>query len=331
MFTSHSACGTIVLLLYVDDIILTGSNMALLTSFISVLSAQFAMKDLGSLSFFLGIETTRTPTSLFLCQQCYVLDLLSRTGMVSFKPCHTLIVAGSKQSLYDGVPLPDGTEYCRIVGSLQYLTLTRPDISYVIHQVSQFMHAPTDSHLQAVKHILHYLKSTVSLGLLLRPITSFILTAFSDADWARCPDDRWSTSGHCIFLSPNLISWSCKKQPTVSHFSVESEYRPLAIVAADTSWIRFLLRGLGVSPPTLILLYCDNVSATYMALNPVFHTHTKHMEIDYHFLRELVVDGIIKVLFLFTTDQVVDIFTEGLPHPRFEVLRDKLTVCSHPA
>ena len=179
-----------------------------LLSFIQRLGTHFAMKDLGDLHFFLGIEAKRTSTALVLTQTKYTLDLLTRTHMQDSKPCPT---PGSKLSAYDGAPLSDATEYRSIVVALQYLTLTRPDICYAVNQVCQFMHALTTVHPQAVKRILRYLKGSLGLGLTITPgpLTTFF--AFSDADWAGCPDSRRSTTGFCVFLGKNLLTRVSKK------------------------------------------------------------------------------------------------------------------------
>jgi hypothetical protein len=206
MFVFRSSIGIMILLIYVNDIILTGSSSSLLHSFIRVLSQQFAMKDLSELHYFLGIEAKCTSTELHLCQSKYALSLLSRTSMLEAKPCSTLVLAGSKLSLHDGDTLSDPSLYRQIVNSFQYLTMTRPDITYAVNQACQFMHSPTTVHLQAVKRILRYIKGTIDLGIHLTACSSLTLHAFSDADWAGCPDDRRSTTGYCIFIGPNLVS-----------------------------------------------------------------------------------------------------------------------------
>lgn len=150
------------------------------------------------------------------------------------------------------------------------------------------------------------------------------MVAYSDADWAGCPDTRRSTTGFCHYLGPNLTSWSAKKQPTVSRSSAEAEYRALAYTCADTIYVHHLLRDLGISLSTPIIIYCDNLSATYMEANPVFHARSKHIELDYHFVRERVAKGTYKVAFVSTQNQIADIFTKGLSRLRFDVLRSKL-------
>ncbi|CAL2224604.1 unnamed protein product [Prunus armeniaca] len=325
MFVYRHSSHIMVLLLYVDDIVLTGNTQSMLSSFISTLGTKFEIKDLGPLHYFLGLEVNSIQSGIHLSQTKYSLDLLQRNSMVECKPCSTPIHSKAQLSSLDGEPLSDPTEFHRLVGSLQYLTLTRPDISFAVQHVAQFMSIPRTSHLTAAKRILRYLKGTLQLGLEFRSSSSpLALHAYSDADWAGCPDTRRSTSGYCIFLGPNLISWSAKKQPTVSRSSAESEYRSLAGVSAETVWISNLLHELHVPASRPITLYCDNLSATYMASNPVFHARTKHIELDYHFVRELVLSGSHRVQFVPSIDQTADLFTKGLLKQRFQLLRSKL-------
>ena len=328
MFVFQSTAGIMVLLLYVDDIILTGSCPSLFQSFIHILSTQFAMKDLGDLHYFLGIEATRTPQGLHLSQSKYTLALLSRANVLEAKPCSTQVPTGSKLSFHDGDTLSNPSSYRQVVGALQYLTMTRPDLTYAVNQACQFMHSPTTTHLQAVKQILCYIKGTIDLGIHLTPCSSLTLHAFSDADWAGCPDDRRSTTGYCIFLGPNLVSWSCKKQPTVARSNAEAEYCALACAGAELTWLHSLFCELHILLHTPCHFYCDNVSATYIAANPVFHARIKHIEIDYHFIRDLITRGALRIQFVHTENQTADIFTKGLASSRFCFLCDKLMMQS---
>ncbi|XP_019189506.1 PREDICTED: uncharacterized protein LOC109183902 [Ipomoea nil] len=222
------------------------------------------------------------------------------------------------------------TQYRRLVGALQYLTITRPDLSYAVNRLSQFMHTPTADHWALLKRVLRYVKGTATHGLRLTTSVSADIHAYSDSDWAGCPIDRKSTSGYAVFLGTNLVSWVSHKQRTVARSSTEAEYKGLADVAAEVTWIASLLRELGLHsgvPPTL---WCDNLGATYLCANPVFHARTKHVEIDFHFVRDKVTSGEFLVNFVSTKDQLADIFTKPLPGPRFAALRDKLNVASHP-
>jgi hypothetical protein len=180
--------------------------------------------------------------------------------------------------------LTDVYAYRSLVGALHYLTFTRPDISFAVHQVCQFMNAPTDIHLIAAKRVLRYIRGTLNHGLFYTP-GPISLSAFSDADWAGDPNDRRSTSGLLVYLGHNPITWFAKKQLTVSRSSTEAEYRALASASAELCWLRALIKDLGIylyDPP---ILWCDNVSALAIASNPVFHARTKHIEVDFHFIR----------------------------------------------
>ncbi|GJT91849.1 ribonuclease H-like domain-containing protein [Tanacetum coccineum] len=214
---------------------------------------------------------------------------------------------------------------------LQYLTFTRPDISYAVQQVCLFMHDPREPHLSALKRILRYVRGTLSYGLQLYSSTTSSLVAYSDADWAGCPTTRRSTSGYCVFLGNNLLSWSSKRQFTLSRSSAEAEYRGVANAVAETCWLRNLLRELHTPLATATLVYCDNVSAVYLSSNPVQHQRTKHIEIDIHFVRDLVATGAIRVLHVPSRYQYADIFTKGLPTSLFDEFRTSLSVRCPPA
>lgn len=164
--------------------------------------------------------------------------------MIHCNPCTTPVNTKSKLSSSEGTLLDNPTEYRSLAGALQYLTLTRPDISYAVQQICLFMHSPRDSHLNLLKRILRYVRKTSHLGLHLTKSTNKDLVAYSDADWAGCPDTRWSTSGYCVFYGDNLVSWSSKRQVTVSRSSAEAEYRGVANCVAERCWLRQLLTEL---------------------------------------------------------------------------------------
>jgi hypothetical protein len=192
--------------IYVDDILITSSLPQGIATLIQSFRVEFDIKDLGPLHYFLGMEATSTRDGLILSQQRYILDLLQKSNMSEAKPIKTPMSTAHALSLLSGDPLTNPSPSRSLVGALQYLSLTRPDISFAVNKVSQFMHRPTSLNLQAVNCILSYLKSTISYGLLLRRSSSHTLQACSNADWAGCPDDRKSTGGFCVFLDPNLLS-----------------------------------------------------------------------------------------------------------------------------
>ncbi|GKB61887.1 ribonuclease H-like domain-containing protein [Tanacetum coccineum] len=286
---------TAYLLLYVDDIVLTASSEHLLQRIIRSLHQEFAMTDLGALNYFLGISVHRDSTGIFLSQRKYAAEILERARMVNCNPCRTPVDTESK--LGDtGDPVSDPTLYRSLAGSLQYLTFTRPDILYAVQQVCLYMHDPREPHFSALKRILRYVCGTLDYGLQLFSSSTTDLIAFSDADWAGCPTTRRSTSGYCVFLGNNLLSWSSKRQPTLFRSSAEAEYRGVANAVAETFWLRNLSRELHTPLSSATLVYCDNVSAVYLSCNPVQHQRTKHIEIDIHFVRDLVAAGQVCVL-----------------------------------
>ena len=246
-------------------------------------------------------------------------------------PTATPVDARTKLSASEGAPVANPSEYRSLAGALQYLTLTRPDLAYAVQQVCLFMHDPREPHLALIKRILRYVKGSLSAGLHLGPGVVDQLTAYSDADWAGCPDTRRSTSGFCVYLGDNLVSWSSKRQTTVSRSSAEAEYRAVAHAVAECCWLRQLLHELHISIPHATVVYCDNVSAVYMAANPVHHRRTKHIEIDIHFVREKVALGQFRVLHVPSTHQFADIMTKGLPVQLFTEFRNSLCVRDPPA
>jgi histone deacetylase 1/2 len=330
LFILRKSTLTIYLLVYVDDIIVVSSSSAATDRLLHQLGTSFALKDLGDLHYFLGIEVHRSPGRIHLSQHKYALELLRRAGLAQSAPVSTPMCSTDKLSATDGTLLSadESTRYRSIVGGLQYLTMTRPDLSFAVNKVCQYLAAPRCSHWAAVKRILRYVQGTLSYGVLLRRPTSSpdLLSAFSDADWAGNPDDRRSTGGYAIFYGGNLVSWSARKQATVSRSSTESEYKALANATAEVIWIQALLAELGVTQRRSPVLWCDNIGATFLSSNPVFHARTKHIEVDFHFVRERVARKLLQIQFISSKDQLADIFTKPLPLPLFQFCRRNLNL-----
>ncbi|KAH7845185.1 hypothetical protein Vadar_024059 [Vaccinium darrowii] len=263
LFVCHHNTTITLALVYVDDIIVTGNDTSFITTLIEQLSSRFTMKDLGDLHYFLGIVVNATSTGLFLSQTKYATEVLTKGGMLECKPSGS--PTSSRQPVDPSEPLfEDVTLFRTLVGSLQYLTLTRPKIAFAVNSVCQHMHRPKISHYCAVKRVLRYIKGTLRHGLRLTS-GNLSLTAYTDADWAGDPLDRRSTSGFVVFLGPNPVSWCAMKQPNVARSSTEAEYRAMAQTTTDLVWIQQLLTELHVPILTPHVLWCDNKSAMALA------------------------------------------------------------------
>ena len=287
------------------------------------------MKDLGYLHYFLGVEVQQFSGGIFLNQAKYASDLLDRAEMRGCKPISTPMVTKLRAPVDDDL-FHDPQFFRSIVGGLQYLTFTRPELSFSVNYVCQHMQSSTNFHFQLVKRILRYVQGTIEHGIRLLSSNTLDLYGFSDADWAGCPITRRSTTGFCVFIGGNCISWSAKKQPTVSHSSAEAEYRALASTAAELTWISYILRDIGLHLSQPSILFCDNVSALHMTINPIFHARTKHIEVDYHFVRENVALGSLITRFVSYGNQVADVFTKPLSRQSFEIFRTKLGLWPSP-
>jgi len=286
LFVKKTSSSFIVLLVFVVDIILAGNSISEFDQIKSVLDSLFKSKDFGQLKYFLGIEVAHSKLGISLCQRKYCQDLLADSGTVGSKPVSTPSDSSIKLHHDSGPPFDDIAAYRRLVGRLLYLNTTRPDITFITQQLSQFLSKTAQTHHNAALRVLKYLKGCPGRGLFFPRNSSLTLQGFSDVDWAGCLDTRKSISGQCFFLGNSMISWRTKKQITVSRSSSEAEYRALASATCELQWILYLLRDLHVSCSKLPVLYCDNQIAIHIASNPVFHERTKHLEIDCHLIKE---------------------------------------------
>ena len=295
MFVKHFPEGKMaIIIIYVDDIILTGNHEEKIDLLKKLLTKEFEIKDLGNLKYFLGMEIARSKKGIAVSQRKYVLDLLNETGMLGCKPAETPMDSTVKLDESDGSPPVDKGRYQRLVGKLIYLSHTRPDIGFSVSMVSKFMNNPTEKHMTAVTRILRYLKMTPGKGLFFQRTTKKEIEIFSDADWAGSVTDRRSTSGYCSFVWGNLVTWRSKKQSVVARSSAEAEFRAMAQGICEGIWLNRLLEELRVPLKHPIVLYCDNQAAISIAKNPVHHDRTKHVEIDRHFIKEKLKKGFSK-------------------------------------
>ncbi|KAK9069971.1 hypothetical protein SSX86_010369 [Deinandra increscens subsp. villosa] len=329
LFIMSSETVFVVLLVYVDDIVITGNNVTIIEKVKKALNSKFKIKDLGSLKYFLGIEVISRNNGLCLSQRKYCLELLAEYGLTGSKPVtcpleqnYTLTTLCAKNNNV----LQNISGYQKLIGKLIYLSHTRPDIAYSVHFLSQFMHQPTNGHLQIALRLLRYLKKSPGMGILFTPGSVNDVKVYTDADWAKCLQTRKSVTGYCVFLGNTLISWKSKKQSTISRSTAESEYRAMCAGTCEIMWLINLLSELNIKVDLPVPLMCDNTAAISISSNPVFHDKTKHFELDLYFLRDQIVKGCIKPVSVPSEAQLADLFTKGLLVQQHELFCNKLNM-----
>ncbi|KAI3720023.1 hypothetical protein L6452_20930 [Arctium lappa] len=316
--------GDIILIqIYVDDIIFGSTNPKYCRNFANLMVSRFQMSMMGEMNFFLGLQVKQFSTGIFINQSKYILDILRKFKMEDCKPIGTPMAPGTKIGTDLSGKAVDVRTYRGMIGSLMYLTSSRPDIMFSTCLCARYQANPKESHLSAVKRIFRYLKGTADLGLWYPKDTSFELTSYSDADHAGCMLDRKSTSGHIQFLGDKLVSWASKKQLCVSTSTAEAEYVAAASCCSQVLWMRTQLRDYGFHF-NRIPIYCDSKSAIAITANPVQHTKTKHIDVRYHFIKDNVEKGTIELYFVKTDYQLADLFTKPLDEKRFNFLVSRL-------
>eukprot|EP00253_Pinus_taeda_P018932 PITA_18932 len=321
----------LIVVLYVDDVIFTSNDDQLIKNFKSVMKEEFEMTDMGFLRYFLRIEVDQNEKGIFISQARYVNQVLSRFNMQECKATITPTVMGLKLSREDSSKDFDPSLYKSIVGSLMYLTATRPDIMYAVSLISRFMERPKEAHWQAVKRILRYVKGTKMFGILYNVSEHSHLVGYTDSDWAGSVDDRKSTSGYVFHMGSGAISWDSKTQSIVALSTAEAEYVAAIAAACQAVWMRRMLRSLGQEQTKATVIFCDNSLAIALSKNSVFHKRTKHIDTRFHYIRELVNNGEIVIEHCRTQEQVADILTKPLNQKSFEFLRKCLGMTECPA
>nr|GEZ80694.1 retrovirus-related Pol polyprotein from transposon TNT 1-94 [Tanacetum cinerariifolium] len=278
---------------------------------------------MGKISFFLGLQISQSPRGIFINQSKYALASLKKYDFESCDPVDTPMVEKSKLDEDKEGKAVDPSHYRGIIGTLLYLTASRPDLQFSICMCARYQARPIEKHVHAVKRIFRYLRGTVHRGLWYPKDSSVALTAFADADHACCQDTRRSTYGSVQFLGERLISWSSKRQKSVTISSTKAEYIALSGYCAQILWMRSQLSdyGLGFNK---IPMYCDNKSAIALCCNNVQHSRSKHIDIRYHFIKEQVENGVIELYFVNTEYQLANLFIKALGRDRIEFFINKL-------
>nr|GEX36088.1 retrovirus-related Pol polyprotein from transposon TNT 1-94 [Tanacetum cinerariifolium] len=313
--------------IYVDDIIFRSTNPKYCTKFSDLMVKHFEMSMMGEMKFFLGLLVNQFSNGIFVNQSKYILDILKKFEMENCDTVPTPMVEQAKLKL-DLVGKPvDHTDYCNMIGSLMYVTSSRPDIMFATCMCATYQVNPNEHHISTVKRIFRYLKGTINLGLWYLKDSGFDLTAYSDADHAGCHLDRKSTSGSVQFLGDKLVCWSSKKQNYVSISTAESKYVAVSSCCAQVLWMRTQLTDYGFFYDK-IPIYCDSKSAIAISYNSIQHTQTKHIDVRYHFIKDHVEKRMMELYFVGTEYQLADLFTKSLPEARFKFLVEKLGMMS---
>ncbi|WVZ84461.1 hypothetical protein U9M48_031491 [Paspalum notatum var. saurae] len=333
---------TLIVQIYVDDIIFGGSSHALVSSFAKQMSREFEMSLMGELQFFLGLQIKQGLEGTFVHQDKYTRDILKKFEMGDSKPMTTLMSTNTALDADEDGEAMDQKEFRGMIGSLLYLTATRsdiqlpvclcaryqasprtshrPDIQFAVCLCARYQASPRTSHRQAVKRIFRYLKFTPELGLWYSSGSSLFLRGFSDADHAGCRIDRKSTSGTCQLLGTSLVSWSYRKQASVSLSTTEAEYIATASCCSQLLWMKATLSDFGLRFGKIPLLV-DSTSAISVAKNPVLHSRTKYIDVRFHFLRDHYEKADIDLVHVASENQLADIFTKPLEFGAFVRLR----------
>ncbi|CAL5326432.1 unnamed protein product [Camellia sinensis] len=313
--------------LYVDDLIFTGNDELMFAEFKNSMLREFDMTDLGRMRFFLGIEVLQRSDGIYICQRNYVLE---RFRMENSNSVHNPIVPGCKLFKDENGIGVDETLFKQMVGCLMYLTAMRPDLMFAVSLISRYMAKPTELHLLAAKRILRYLKGTTGLGVFYKNGWCEDLVGYADSEYTRDLEDRKSTSGYLFILGSGAIAWSSRKQPIVTLSTTETEFVAAAACASQAVWMKRILEKLSLEESKCTTILCDNSSTIKLSKNPVLYGRSKHIDVRFHFLRDLTREGAVELVYCGTQDQLADMMTKPLTLDAFQRSRSQLGVCQVP-
>ncbi|CAL9017123.1 unnamed protein product [Prunus brigantina] len=328
LYVKAEGSDVLIVSLYVDDIVYTGSSSQMIEEFRRDMMEHYEMTDLGVLHHFLGMGVIQSKQSIFLHQKKYGQKLVEKFGLKDCKIVATPLAMNEKLSKNDGSEAADEGEYRQIVGSLLYLTATRPDIMFAASLLARFMHNPTKKHMGTARRVLRYIQGTIDFGIVFEKGKETTLIGYCDSDWAGSEDDMRSTSGYAFTMGSGVFSWASIKQNTVALSTAEAEYISAAEATSQAKWLRFVLEDFGEEQIEGTQIMCDNTSAIAMAKNPVFHQKSRHINRKFHFIREAIQAKEIELVYCRTEEQIADILTKALPKDRFAYLRELLGVKS---
>ncbi|GKD33055.1 ribonuclease H-like domain, reverse transcriptase, RNA-dependent DNA polymerase [Tanacetum coccineum] len=326
VYTKRSKNSTLIVGVYVDDLIITGTPKKEIEVFKSQMEEKFEMSDLGLLAYYLGIEVTQTGGEITIKQTGYINKILKETSMMDSNDAKIPMDPGTKLVKAEDGNSVDATYYRSLIGSLRYLLHTRPDLSYSVGLLSRFMQDPKDHHLKAVKQVIRYIKGTKEHGIIYKKEGGCKITGYSDSSYGINTDQGKGTTGIVFYFGESPITWCTQKQPTVALSSCESEFMAATGAACQALWLKRLLSELTGWEEKRITLKVDNVSAIALVRNPVFNGRSKHIDIRYHFIRECVENGHINVEHISGELQRADILTKALPRLKFVTMRQMLGV-----
>ncbi|GKA52256.1 putative ribonuclease H-like domain-containing protein [Tanacetum coccineum] len=319
LFIKKDKHDIILVQVYVDDIIFGSTKKSWCDEFEALMKSRFQMSSMGELTFFLGLQVKQKEDGIFISQDKYVAEILKKFDFVSVKTASTPIETQKPLVKDEEASDVDVHLYRSMIGSLMYLTASRPDIMFAVCACSRFQVNPKTSHLSAVKRIFRYLKGKPKLGLWYPRVSSFDLEAYSDSDYARANLDKKSTTGGCQFLGRRLISWQCKKQTIMATSTIEAEYVAAANCCGQVLWIQNQMLDYGFNFMNT-KIYIDNESTICIVKNPVYHSKTKHIAIRHHFIRDAYEKKLIQVLKIHTDNNVADLLTKAFDVSRFQFL-----------
>ncbi|KAK2379434.1 putative mitochondrial protein [Trifolium repens] len=326
LFVKEERGKFIIAQIYVDDIVFGGMSNTMVQHFVQQMQSEFEMSLVGELTYFLGLQIKQMEDTIFISQSKYARNIIKKFGMDNAAHKRTPAPTHLKLTKDDKGISVDQSLYRSMIGSLLYLTASRPDITYAVGVCARYQADPKVSHMTQVKRILKYVNGTSDYGIMYSHCEDPTLYGYCDADWAGSADDRKSTSGGCFFLGTNIISWFSKKQNCVALSTAEAEYIAAGSSCSQLVWMKQMLKEYNVEQNALTL-YCDNMSAINISKNPVQHSKTKHIDIRHHYIRDLVENKVVTLEHVGTKEQVADIFTKALDAVQFEKLRGKLGIC----